>query len=89
MGGVRAVASEIQTATGAQMLFPTADATSEEGEIVGENVTVSTGETTFGQANMGVYKYSSKSIALPFELLQDSFIDIEAYIKSLLALRLG
>lgn len=36
---------------------------------------------------MNVYKYSSKSIALPFELLQDSFIDIEAYIKSLLALR--
>ena len=89
MGGVRAVASAIQTATGAQMLFPTADATSEEGEIVGENVAVSTGETTVGQANMGVYKYSSKSIELPFELLQDSFIDIEAYIKSLLALRLG
>lgn len=89
MGGVRAVADAIQTATGAQMLFPTADATSEEGEIVGENGAVSTGETTFGQANMGVYKYSSKSIALPFELLQDSFIDIEAYIKSLLALRLG
>ena len=89
MGGVRAVASSIQTATGAQMLFPTADATAEEGEIVGENVLTSVGETTVGQANMGVYKYSSKSIALPFELLQDSFIDIEAYIKSLLALRLG
>ncbi|WP_159917865.1 phage major capsid protein [Pantoea sp. 18069] len=89
MGGVRAVASAIQTATGAQMLFPTADATAEEGEIVGQNASVSTGETTFGQASLDVYKYSSKSIALPFELLQDSFIDIEAYIKSLLALRLG
>lgn len=89
MGGVRAVASSIQTATGAQMLFPTADATSEEGEIVGQNAPVSVGETTVGQASLGVYKYSSKSIALPFELLQDSFIDIEAYIKSLLALRLG
>lgn len=89
MGGVRAVASAIQTATGAQMLFPTADATAEEGEIVGQNASVSVGETTFGQASMDVYKYSSKSIALPFELLQDSFIDIEAYIKRLLALRLG
>lgn len=89
MGGVRAVASAIQTATGAQMLFPTADATAEEGEIVGQNAPASAGETTFGQASMDVYKYSSKSIALPFELLQDSFIDIEAYIKSLLALRLG
>lgn len=89
MGGVRAVASAIQTATGAQMLFPTADATAEEGEIVGQNASATVGETTFGQASMDVYKYSSKSIALPFELLQDSFIDIEAYIKSLLALRLG
>lgn len=88
MGGVRAVASSIQTATGAQMLFPTANATAEEGELVGQNESVTTGETTFGQASVDVYKYSSKSIALPFELLQDSFIDIEAYIKSLLALRL-
>jgi HK97 family phage major capsid protein len=38
---------------------------------------------------MDVYKFSSKSIALPFELVQDSFIDIEAYIQELLANRLG
>ncbi|MFM9926904.1 phage major capsid protein [Variovorax sp. H27-G14] len=89
MGGVREVASTIQTATGAQMLFPTTDASSEEGEIVGQNATANVGETTFGQLSLDVYKYSSKSIALPFELLQDSMFDIEAYIKTLLALRLG
>lgn len=88
MGGVRAVASAIQTSTGAAMLFPTADATAEEGEIVGQNASATLGETTFGQASLDVYKYSSKSIALPFELLQDSMFDIEAYIKSLLQLRL-
>ena len=86
---VRSVAGAIQTSTGAQMLFPTADSTAEEGEIVGQNVAVSAGETTFGQASMDVYKYSSKSIALPFELLQDSMFDIEAYIQTLLRLRLG
>lgn len=86
---VRAVASGIQTSTGAQMLFPTTDATSEEGEIVGQNSSVSTGETTFGQASLDVYKYSSKSIALPFELLQDSMFNIEEYINTLLRLRLG
>lgn len=88
-GSVRSVASTIQTSTGAQMLFPTTDATAEEGEIVGQNTLVSVGETTFGQASLDVYKYSSKSIALPFELLQDSMFDIEAYIKRLLSLRLG
>jgi len=86
---VRSVASTIQTSTGAQMLFPTTDATSEEGEIVGQNTSVTVGETTVGQASLDVYKYSSKSIALPFELLQDSMFDIEAYIQTLLRLRLG
>ena len=88
MGGVRAVASNIRTGTGAQMLFPTADATQEEGEIINENTEVSTQDTNFGQANMSVYMYSSKSIALPLQLLQDSMIDIEAYIQNLLKLRL-
>lgn len=88
MGGVRSVASNIRTATGAQMLFPTADATAEEGEIVGQNALVSGQDTTFGQASMDVYKYSSKSIALPFELLQDSMVDMESYIRNLLQLRL-
>lgn len=86
---VRSVATGFQTATGAQMLFPTADSTSEEGEIVGQNVTVTLGETTFGQASMDVYKYSSKSIALPFELLQDSMFNVEVYIQNLLNLRIG
>ncbi|QTW17814.1 phage major capsid protein [Comamonas kerstersii] len=89
IGGLRGVASTIQTSTGAQMLFPTADATAEEGEIVGQNTSVSVGETTFGQASLDVYKYSSKSIALPFELIQDSMFNIEAYIQKLLALRQG
>lgn len=88
MGGVRSVASNVRTATGAQMLFPTADATAEEGEIVGQNALVSGQDTTFGQASMDVYKYSSKSIALPFELLQDSMVDMESYIRNLLQLRL-
>lgn len=86
---VRSVASGIQTSTGAQMLFPTADATAEEGEIVGQNTAVTGLDTTFGQASLDVYKYSSKSIALPFELIQDSMFDLESYIQTLLNLRLG
>ena len=86
---VRSVATGIRTATGAQMLFPTADSTNEEGEIVGQNTGVTTGDTTFGQASMDVYKYSSKAIALPFELLQDSMFNVEGYISGLLQLRKG
>jgi len=86
---VRSVATQFQTATGAQLPFPTADSTSEEGEIVGQNAPVSKQETSFGIASLDVYKYSSKSIALPFELIQDSFFNIESYIQNLLQLRLG
>ena len=88
-GGIRSVARILQTSTGAQMLFPTADATSEEGEIVGQNAAVGAADTTFGQISIDVYKYSSKKIALPFELIQDSMFDIEAYIQALLARRIG
>lgn len=88
-GGMRSTATVMRTATGATMNFPTADATSEVGEIVGQNTAVALGETTFSNISLDVFKYSSKKIALPFELVQDSFIDIEAYVQGLLALRVG
>lgn len=88
-GGIREVAAEMNTTTGATMDIPTTDATSEEGEIVAENASVTNADTTFGIITIGAFKYSSKSIALPFELLQDSVIDLEAYITRLLAMRLG
>jgi HK97 family phage major capsid protein len=71
------------------MNFPTADATSEEGEIVGQNGPVNLGETAFANLTLDVFKYSSKSIALPFELIQDSMFDLDAYVRALLTNRLG
>lgn len=88
-GGMRGVASQMRTASGATMNFPTTDPTLEIGEIVGQNGPVTGQDTVFGNITLDVYKYSSKKIALPFELVQDSFIDIEAYIQALLAMRLG
>lgn len=87
--GMMEVATIINTATGSQMNFPTADATDEVGEIVGQNAPAAEGLTAFGNVTLDVYRYSSKKIALPWELLQDSFLDIEAYIQGLLAARLG
>lgn len=88
-GGLREVASRIQTASGATMNFPTSDPTAEIGAIIGQNATAAVGETTFGNISMDVYKYTSNSIALPFELVQDSFIDIEGYVQNVLAMRLA
>jgi HK97 family phage major capsid protein len=88
-GGMRQVSHRIQTATGATMNFPATDPTNEIGEIVGQNAPVGAQDTVFNNITLDVFKYSSKKIALPFELVQDSFIDIEAYIQTLLAMRLG
>lgn len=88
-GGMLEVASTIQTASGATMNFPTADATSEVGEIVGQNAAVTGLDTAFSNIGLDTYKYSSKKIALPWELVQDSFLDIESYIQAVLAMRLG
>jgi HK97 family phage major capsid protein len=88
-GGMRPVSTVFQTETGIQLQIPTADATGEVGELLGQNAAAAALDTAFGLATLDVYKYSSKKIALPFELLQDSFIDIEEYITSVLQMRLG
>lgn len=88
-GGMREVATIIRTNSGAGMDWPTTDATSEEGELVGENASVSNQDASFGTKALDTYKFSSKSIAVPFELLQDSAIDLESHIIKRLQQRLG
>lgn len=88
-GGMREVATIIRTASGAGMDWPTTDATSEEGEIVGENAAVTPQDATFGTKSLDTFKFGSKSIAVPFELLQDSEIDLQAHIIARLQQRLG
>lgn len=88
-GGMRRVANVIQTSMGNPMNFPTSDGTSETGEIIGQNTTATGADVTFGTVALPVYKYSSKIVAVPFELLQDSNVDIEAFVRSRLVTRLG
>lgn len=88
-GGMREAASVITTDGGNALNWPTSDGTSEVGEIVGENAPATTGEVTFGTIALPVYKYSSKKIALPLELIQDSAIDVVAFVVSRLAQRLA
>ncbi len=88
-GGMRSVATIINTANGQSLNFPTSDGTSEVGAIVAENAAASTGEITFGTVAVNPYKYSSNKIALPWELIQDSAIDVVSFVTNRLATRLG
>lgn len=88
-GGMREVAQVITTAGGNAMNWPTSDGTSEVGEIVAENAAATGADITFGTVAVNPYKYSSKKIALPVELIQDSAIDVVQFVVNRLAQRLG
>lgn len=88
-GGVRSVANVISTASGYDMQWPTIDETGSVGELVAENESATSQDLVFGSKTLGAYKYSSKSIAVPFELLQDNNVDLEGYILNALAERIA
>lgn len=88
-GGMRAVSTVISTDKGNDITFPTSDGTAEVGELIGQNTTATALDPTFGTLTHSVYKYSSKIVAVPYELLQDSQIDVEAFVRNRLAERLG
>ena len=88
-GGMRAVSTILRTAQGNPLSYPTTDGTAEVGEIIAENTTATAADPTFGTLSLPVYKYSSKIVAVPFELLQDSSVDIETFVGSRLRTRLG
>lgn len=79
----------LNTAMGNDMPVPTSDDTSQTGAIFAENTQITTQEIAFGQVILKAYKYSSKIILIPIELLQDSGVDIEAFIVKKIGERLG
>ena len=88
-GGMREVSTVITTAGHGLLSFPTSDGTAEVGEIIAENTTATDLDPSFGTVGLPVYKFSSKVATVPFELLQDSSVDIEAFIQDRLITRLG
>lgn len=88
-GGVREVATVISTTSGAPINFPTSDGTSEIGEIVAENATATDLDPSFGVVTLQPYKFSSKVVAIPYELLQDSTVDIVGFVSARLGTRLA
>ncbi len=88
-GFMRAVASQITTSDGAALSYPTSDGTGETGEWIAQNTTATAADPTFGTVALNVFKASSKIVAVPFELLQDSQIDVQAMVFKRLADRIG
>jgi len=88
-GGMRAAAQILRTASGNPLSFPGSDGTAETGELIAQNTTATGADPTFTTVSVPVYKFSSKIVAVPFELLQDSQIDVTAFVEKRLTQRVG
>jgi HK97 family phage major capsid protein len=88
-GFMRAVAEQFTTANGGPLGYPTSDGTSETGELVAQNASASGADATFGTRDLQTYKFGSKIVTVPIELLQDATVDIEAMVNRRLRDRLG
>lgn len=91
-GGMRqARTTVLRTATGADLPMPTGNDTDNEGIIISENPAnkVPEQDVTFGQEVLRAYMYSSKSIRVSYQLLQDSAFDLASYIARKLGERIG
>lgn len=88
-GNVRGVATVITTATGGALPIPTVNDTGSVGVILAENTQVAMGDITFSQVVLGAFKYSSKAVLVSVELMQDSTVNLPAFIGERLGERIA
>ncbi len=89
-GSVRNLSTVFTTTTGAPLPIPTVDDTANTGEIVADSGGITTtADPAFGQVILGSFKYSSKAVIVPWELLQDSSMNIPAYLGGAFGTRIG
>lgn len=89
-GGIlNAPVTFIPTASGADLPIPTADDTGNVGELLAEGSPASEQDITFGQKILKAEVWSSKIVRVALTLLQDSGVDIEAFLAARFGERLG
>lgn len=89
-GGMRQVAGSLRTNSGERMSWPTADDTTNTGVQLEESTTIgSSVEPTLGKVYWDAYKFSSKPILVPYELMQDSAFNLAEVLGEMLGERLG
>lgn len=88
-GGMLGVAEVIDTDTGANLQWPTADDTANVGAILSENTQVGEQDVTLGTASIDAYMYTSKLVRVSYQLLNDSAFNIEGWLARKLGERIG
>jgi HK97 family phage major capsid protein len=87
--GMRQNAEIITTDTGASLPWMTNNDTGNVGVILAENTAMAELDLTFGTASLDVYMYSSKMTRVSLQLVQDTALDLNAFIPRKLGERIG
>ena len=82
-------ATILRTASGNPLPWPTSDDTGNIGELLAENVGAGEQDVVFGQIVFDAFKYSSKLVRVSRELLQDTGVNLEAWLADKLGVRIG
>lgn len=88
-GGMFQTSEIIRTMSADPMRWPTADDTSNTGVQLGESQAVATADPSFAQVVWYAYKFSSKEVKVPYELLRDSAFNLAPVLADMLGERLG
>jgi HK97 family phage major capsid protein len=88
-GGLLGIATVLPTDSGQDLPWPTNDDTANEGEIIGENTQVSEQDISFGSKKLQAHTFTSKIVRVPFQLLQDTGINLEGFLGRKLGERIG
>lgn len=88
-GGMMEVARVLPTAQGGTLQWPMVDDTTKKAAIIGTNTAPSVGGITFQQASLSDYTYGTDQILVPWQLMQDSAIDVEGLVRELLVIQMG
>jgi len=88
-GGMMEVSRNLRTNTGNPIPWPTVDDTSNVGAIITETTGDSEQDLVFGSKQLDAYTYTSKLVLVSWELLQDSYFNIQTLLAEMLGERLG
>lgn len=89
IGVLQAGAQVLATNSGENLPWPTANDTGNAGRIITEGGTTNVVDPAFGQVTLGSYIYTSDVIKLSLQLVQDTAVDLMAFINEVAAERVG
>lgn len=88
-GGMRQVANVISTDSGNAIPWPGNNDTGNLGVILDENTAMAELDVAFTTNTLGAFMYVSGLVRVSYQLLQDTFFDLEAFLARKLGERIG